>query len=197
MNSKVCALVLAAGEGIRYQQLAGAGQSKLLAPCMGRDGVERPVLEHVLAGLQGLVDKCLLITRPELTEVIALGARFGCQQVLLDSAGMGDSIAIAVAAAPTATGWLVVLGDMPFILTSTVSQIIDALEDDAISVPVYGVQFGHPVAFGRSFGRRLVGLGGEKGARRLFKTGRVREVEVDDPGVLWDVDVPSALVFAP
>jgi molybdenum cofactor cytidylyltransferase len=30
----------------------------------------------------------------------------------------------------------------------------------------------------------------------LFAQGRVVEVAVDDAGVLWDVDVPAALVFS-
>jgi molybdenum cofactor cytidylyltransferase len=51
------------------------------------------------------------------------------------------------------------------------------------------------VGFGRSFGPGLQALTGDRGARPLFKQGRVIEVAVDDPGVLWDIDVPEALVF--
>ncbi|MOA51682.1 MobA-like NTP transferase domain protein [compost metagenome] len=88
-----------------------------------------------------------------------------------------------------------VLGDMPFILPSTIESVLAGVADDAISVPVLEGEFGHPVGFGRSFGSGLMGLSGDRGAKPLFAQGRVIEVAVDDPGVLWDVDVPEALVF--
>ena len=197
MSNHVCAIVLAAGQGSRYRAAAGADQHKLLAPCLGLDGVVRPVLEQVLIGLNGVVDKCLLITRPDCPEIFRLGVQYGSELVLLDSPGMGDSIAAAVATAPDCRGWLVVLGDMPFILPDTLSKVIDALQDDCISVPVHQGERGHPVGFGRALGPVLMTLAGDQGAKRLFKTSRVQLVEVDDPGVLWDVDVPQALIFKP
>jgi molybdenum cofactor cytidylyltransferase len=42
-----------------------------------------------------------------------------------------------------------------------------------------------------------MGLSGDRGAKPLFAQGRVVEVAVDDPGVLWDVDVPESLTFKP
>lgn len=202
MSSTLCAVVLAAGQGSRYREIAGANQDKLLAPCVGLDGVVRPMLEQVLLNLQASVDKravdnIVLLTRPDRLEVIELGQRYGCQVALLDSAGMGDSIAEAVAAQPDHRGWLIVLGDMPFILPETLERVIDSVEDGCISVPVNAGEYGHPVAFGRRFCLALMALAGERGAKRLFQPGLVREVQVDDPGVLWDVDTPAALVFKP
>ncbi|WP_297831927.1 nucleotidyltransferase family protein [Pseudomonas sp.] len=202
MSTTVCAVILAAGQGRRYREIAGADQDKLLAPCLGCDGVLRPVLEQVLVNLQAATDKApvdniVLLTRPDRFEVIALGRRYGCEIELLDSEGMGDSIAAAVSAQPDHRGWLVVLGDMPFILPETLARMIESLDDAMISVPVSGTVFGHPVAFGRRFGFALMALSGERGAKRLFQPGLVREIKVDDPGVLWDVDTPAALVFKP
>ena len=144
MSTTLCAVVLAAGQGSRYRAVAGADQDKLLAPCVGRDGVVRPVLEQVLLGLQaavdkGAVDNCVLLTRPERLEVIELGLRYGCQVELLASGGMGDSIAAAVTAHPEHRGWLVVLGDMPFILPDTLIRVMGSLEDGSISVPVSAI----------------------------------------------------------
>lgn len=191
----ICAIVLAAGQGSRYRAIAGADQDKLLAPCVGRDGVMRPVLEQVLLSVQAAVDNIVLLTRPERLEVIELGQRYGCQVELLASAGMGDSIAAAVTAQPDHRGWLIVLGDMPFILPETLNRLVESMDDGSICVPVRGAEFGHPVAFGRRFCLPLMALAGDRGARRLFQSGLVREVPVDDPGVLWDVDTPEALVF--
>lgn len=195
MSDTLCAIVLAAGLGSRYRQVAGAHRNKLLAQCTGRDGVERAVLEHVLVAVSSVVDKIVLLTRPNYCSVAELGLRHGCEVVVLESPGMGDSIAAAVAAEPDHRGWLVALGDMPFITPQTLRQVANCVADDGISVPVYQGQFGHPVGFGRQFGAALAGLAGEKGAKRLFNAANVHQIAVEDPGVLWDVDVPSALVF--
>lgn len=193
-------MVLAAGQGSRYRAIAGADKDKLLAPCLGHDGVVRPVLEQVLINLQlamGADDKRVLLTRPDRLEVIELGRRYGCEIELLDSPGMGESIAAAVSAWPDHRGWLVVLGDMPFILPETLTRLIDSVEDGMISVPVNDNAFGHPVAFGKRFCMALMALSGERGAKCLFQAGLMREIAVDDPGVLWDVDTPPALAFNP
>lgn len=195
MTQAICAIVLAAGEGTRFQAIAGQGQSKLSALCKGRDGVERPVLEHTLVSLQGIVDKILLVTRPDASQIIAMAHRYRCELIMLTSAGMGDSIAAAVAAEPDHRAWLIVLGDMPFILPQTLHKVAASLEDGRISVPVLKGEPGHPVGFGRQYGPALMALSGDQGARRLFKEGCVQQVDVDDPGVLWDVDVPDRLVF--
>lgn len=196
MTERVCAIVLAAGHGSRFQAVAGQGRSKLLALCVGRDGVERPVLEHVLINLQGVVEQILLITRPDSLAVIALAQQYHCKVVTLASEGMGNSIAAAVRATPDHRAWLVVLGDMPFILPETLRTLSASLKDDTISVPIHRGERGHPVAFGRQYGSALMTLAGDQGAKRLFQSGRVEALEVDDPGVLWDVDVPQRLFFA-
>lgn len=197
MSTTLCAIVLAAGQGSRYRAIAGADQDKLLARCLGRDGVERPVLEQVLVNLQGIADHIVLLTRPERFDAIELGRAYGCQVEVLASAGMGNSIAAAVAAQPDHRGWLMVLGDMPFVLPDTLNRLLESLDDEHICVPVNAGEYGHPVAFGRRYCLPLMALSGDRGARRLFQTGRVREVVVEDPGVLWDVDTPDALVFGP
>lgn len=196
MTTSLCAVVLAAGSGSRYQAVAGEGVSKLLAPCVGRDGIERPVLEQVLHNLQGVVDKCLLVTRPNQPDIARLAHLYHCTLLQLDSPGMGDSIAAAVAATPGGAGWLVVLGDMPFILPETLQAIATSVRADAISVPVYQGERGHPVGFGRELATGLMGLSGDRGARRLFDTAPVQCIQVTDSGVAWDVDVPQALVFS-
>lgn len=195
MSETLCAIVLAAGMGSRYRQIAGAHRNKLLAQCTGRDGVERCVLEHVLVGLRPIADKIVLLTRPHYSSVAELGLRYGCEVVVLDSPGMGDSIAAAVSAEPDHRGWLIVLGDMPFIHADSLQRVAESLEDDAISVPVHDGEYGHPVGFGRKFGPSLMTLAGERGAKRLFNGARVKALQVDDPGVVWDVDVPASLSF--
>ncbi|PIB45449.1 molybdopterin-guanine dinucleotide biosynthesis protein MobA [Pseudomonas sp. 2822-15] len=192
----VTAIVLAAGQGSRFRAEAGADQDKLLADCVGVDGVTRPVIEQVLVSLPECIVERWLVTSPDRLAVIRLAKAYGCEVLLLDSPGMGDSIAAAVAASGEADGWLVVLGDMPFIQSSTLERVIDAVQDDGVSVPVQAGKYGHPVAFGRALGPQLMALSGDRGAKPLFSQAVVRQVHVEDPGVLWDVDVPQMLSFS-
>lgn len=193
----ITAIVLAAGKGSRFRAEAGADQDKLLADCVGLDGVTRPVIEQVLRNLPGSVVRRCLVTSPERSDVIRLARVYNCEVLLLDSAGMGDSIGAAVAASGPSDGWLVVLGDMPFVQPSSIEQVIEGVEKGVIRVPVQGGQYGHPVAFGREFGPRLMALSGDRGGRSLFTQASISEVVVEDPGVLWDVDVPRSLNFKP
>ncbi|WP_336118335.1 hypothetical protein, partial [Klebsiella pneumoniae] len=60
----VTAIVLAAGQGSRFRAEAGVDQDKLLARCVGRDGVTRPVIEQVLMTLPERVVARWVVTTP-------------------------------------------------------------------------------------------------------------------------------------
>ena len=196
MSGPIGVIVLAAGQGTRFRQVAGADRDKLLADCTGRDGAVRSVIEQVLVSLPATLAKRVLVTTEDRPQVARMAQAYGFEIVLVESSGMGDSIAAGVAACPQLGGWLIVLGDMPFILPSTVEQVLAGIAEDGISVPVINGEYGHPVGFGRTFGPGLMALSGDRGAKLLFASARVVEVAVEDAGVLWDVDVPEALVFA-
>lgn len=195
MSEPIAVIVLAAGQGERFRQVAGADKDKLLADCTGRDGAVRSVIEHVLVNLPAKAGKRVVVTTADRPQVIRMAQAYGFEVVLIESTGMGDSIAAGVAACPQPGGWLIVLGDMPFILPLSIERVIAGMAADTISVPVHDGEYGHPVAFAGSFGPALMALSGDRGARPLFASARVVEVEVDDPGVLWDVDVPQSLEF--
>lgn len=195
MSEPIGVIVLAAGQGSRFRQVAGAEKDKLLADCAGRDGAVRSVIEQVLVNLPVSLERRVLVTTADRPQVIRMAQAYGFEIVLIESTGMGDSIAAGVAACAQLGGWLIVLGDMPFILPSSIEQVLAGIAEDCISVPVHEGEFGHPVGFSRRFGQGLMALAGDRGAKPLFAQARVVEVAVDDPGVLWDVDVPEKLVF--
>jgi molybdenum cofactor cytidylyltransferase len=195
MSESIGVIVLAAGQGRRFRQEAGVERDKLVADCTGRDGAVHSMIEQVLVNLPASLEKRVLVTTVDRPQVIRMAKAYGCEIVLIESTGMGDSIAAGVAACPQLSGWLIVLGDMPFILPSSIERVVASMADDCISVPVHEGEFGHPVGFGRSFGPGLMALSGDRGAKTLFAQARVVEVVVDDPGVLWDVDVPEKLTF--
>jgi molybdenum cofactor cytidylyltransferase len=193
MNNPV-AIILAAGQGSRFRIMAGDDQDKLLAPCRGLIDIERPVLEHVLINLGDCIERRLVITRPHSFDIIALAHAYDCEVLLLDSTGMGDSLAAAVAASAEASGWLVILGDMPFIAPATLDAVTSAMTEECVAVATGESGYGHPVGFGRKFGLSLQTLRGDQGARRLFSAECVTEVQVTDPGIYRDVDIPANLL---
>ncbi|MFW6094587.1 MAG: nucleotidyltransferase family protein [Pseudomonadota bacterium] len=108
--------------------------------------------------------------------------------------GMGHSLAWGARHAPPWAHLFVALGDMPWVRTDTLvrlRQTAAAAPADAMVRPAHRSVPGHPVAFGRDHVPALARLTGDRGARALLEAHpHVRLVEVDDPGVLADLDTP-------
>ena len=121
----------------------------------------------------------------------------GCEvSTCLDAdSGMAASLVHAIRhSLPQADAWLVALGDMPFVAPRTLHALLDALAAGAgIAAPLHGGRRGNPVAFGAVHLPALLALEGEHGARALLGSASVTQVEVDDPGILRDIDTPSDL----
>lgn len=164
-------LVLAAGRGERFRAAGGSGD-KLQAMLAGK-----PVLQHVLDA------------------VLASGLPCHLEQGPHD--GMGDCIAAAVRARCDASGWLILPGDLPLVRPDSILAVAKALQHGSVVVPRHHGERGHPVGFAAVCRDDLLELRGEAGARRLVqhaeRAGRLLHVDVDDVGVLVDVDTPQAL----
>lgn len=112
--------------------------------------------------------------------------------------GTGASIACAVRASPGAGGWIVALGDMPRIQAATIAAVRRALLDGALTAaPYFQGRRGHPVGFGAACEAQLAALAGDQGARAVLQRHPPVRIDVDDPGVLFDVDRPEDLQAAP
>jgi len=143
----VCAIVLAAGQGSRYR--AAGGADKLLAPSLS-DAPAPPVLAATLANLRGVAERLLVVSRADNGPLHDwLGAHAGdCERLLVETCGLGHSLAQAVAHAPVARGWLVALGDMPYVQPATLRAIVAAIDHDNLVVPVHQGRPGHPRGIG-------------------------------------------------
>lgn len=98
---------------------------------------------------------------------------------------------------PAASGFVITLADMPYILPETIVAVAEKLADEGgIVVPTYHGRKGHPVGFSASFYDELLGLRGDKGARELLDkySSEVKLIECDDPGILVDIDTPDDLL---
>lgn len=186
----IVGILLAAGCGSRFD--ASGRQDKLLQPLATGDTVVCATAKNLLAVLPRVV----AVVRPDAQQVAASLHALGCEITVCPTAeqGMGASLVHALSSAPDAAGWLIVLGDMPFVRRDTLQALVCALEQGAgIAAPLYCGQRGNPVGFNRRYLPQLLELGGDQGARRLLQTFPVTEVAVDDPGVTLDIDIPADL----
>ena len=192
-NSKPVGLLLAAGYSRRF------GADKLLALLPNGLSVAVTAARALRDGMTlalGKQTRIIAVIRPEQRDLAALLGGEGIEVLMSNAAqrGMGASMAAAVAATADAPGWIVALGDMPFIQPETIAAVARALSsENKIVAPAINGQRGHPVGFGVSFGTALGTLDGDEGARRLLAENEVTLIACDDTGILRDVDRPEDL----
>lgn len=191
MNSRPAVVVLAAGRGSRFRGLhhklmQTLGASTVLATTISNAlATQLPVMVVTTDSLADMVSRH--VAKRDMVVLPPVGSP--ASQAL----GMGYSIAAGVAARSDASGWLILPADMPMVQTSTLRQVADELDGNAIAYAQHRGLRGHPVGFSAELYSELVMLTGDEGARRLVARYPALGVEVDDPGVLLDVDTEDDL----
>lgn len=164
-------LILASGRGERFIASGGTG-CKLQALLGGK-----PVLEHTLDAVR------------------ASGLPWHVEDA--GHEGMGDSIAAGVAATRDAQGWLILPGDLPLIQPRTLLAVAAALAGNAVVLPHHHGKRGHPVGFAASCRDALLMLKGPQGAALVVRAqalvNPVAQLELNDPGVVTDIDTVADL----
>ncbi|MGI0071541.1 MAG: NTP transferase domain-containing protein [Thermoplasmata archaeon] len=112
--------------------------------------------------------------------------------------GLSSSLRAGVrAAGPHARRVMVVLPDQPFVAPETYRELVRRAEegDGSIFIPTYREVGGNPVLFDTRLAPELASLKGDVGCRAMFPrhTSEIREVPVDDPGILVDIDTEAEL----
>jgi molybdenum cofactor cytidylyltransferase len=186
----VVGVLLAAGSAGRF------GAQKLLATLPNGEPVALRAARNLLAA----VPHGLAVVRPgdeALTRMLAdAGLRIAVNERA--TSGLGSSIAAGVSASADAEGWLIALGDMPWIGTDTIRAVAEALLGGAaLAAPIYEGRRGHPVGFSSRWRSRLLSLTGDAGARSLIQDAQTEAtlLPTRDPGILMDVDRPRDLAL--
>lgn len=188
----ITGILLAAGSSSRF------GSNKLLH--LLPDGT--PIALAAAQHLRAAIPDCVAVVRPGARELTRLLREMGYRVVASTHAdkGMGHSLASGVRASREAHGWVVALADMPDIRPATIAKVAEELQAGGVIVaPGYQGKRGHPVGFARRFHQELRTLSSDEGARRLLAQheNSVTVLDLDDPGVLRDIDTPADLEKKP
>ncbi len=188
MKRDIVGVLLAAGASSRF------GADKLVQSL--------PSGERIVAAsarnLRRALPDSLAVTRIDADAVASTLCGCGLSIILSAHAagGLGNSLACGVRGSSNAAGWVIALGDMPYIRPSTIATVAQALrEGAAICAPVFAGRRGHPIGFSAEFFEELATLRGDFGARSLLKAHakRITLLPVEDPGVHCDIDTPEDL----
>jgi molybdenum cofactor cytidylyltransferase len=197
VSADIRGILLCGGTATRF------GSDKLLAvpqAVRGERAASEPLVVLAARNLIAGAGNALAVIRPGARELRAELERAGCVVVESENCarGIGESLAAAVAASHDAAGWIVALGDMPYVRPATVEAVRAQLEIGAlIAAPlnaVTGVR-GHPVGFASTLHDELLALRGDSGARAVIARhhDELVPVPVDDPGIFVDIDTPEEL----
>ncbi|MFT5013878.1 MAG: molybdenum cofactor cytidylyltransferase [Patiriisocius sp.] len=190
------ALILAAGSSRRF----GDDKRKSALPSGQR------LLEESIHKAASVIDEVLVVLRFGDREFSAeLTSRIQNEDVSYycapDSAkGMGHSLANGIAKVRNWDAALVFLGDMPFVQAETVESLLAEYEFRKhkvapIVIPVRHGRRGHPVLFAKEYFAEISALAGDQGAKAVIDVhpDQVFEIEVEDLGVIRDIDTPEDL----
>ena len=187
MRIRPTIVVPAAGRGSRF----GGPLHKLEQPFEGGTVLGATLRRAIETQLPVLV-----VTTAELAPLVA--RQLATRDILVLSSGeaargMGYTIAAGVAERSGSPGWVVLPGDMPLVRPGTVLAVATALEQHPVVYAQYRGRRGHPVAFAAELYSELILLDGDDGARRVVARYPSHGQDVDDPGVLLDVDTAADL----
>ena len=187
-------LLLCGGAATRF------GSNKLLAALDRPEGAGGTIVSRSAGSFIEALGNTLAVIRPREARLRALLEECGCEVIETERAlgGIGQSLSAGVAAAAEATGWIIGLGDMPFLEAATIRKVAAALEAGALISAPFNADTGrrgHPVGFAASLRDELLALEGDEGARGVILRHRhaVVLVPVEDRGIFLDIDTPHDL----
>jgi CTP:molybdopterin cytidylyltransferase MocA len=192
--SPAIAVVVAAGGGRRL-----GGVAKALLPIGDRESFLGRIAATARAA--GVADAVVVVGAPYGDAVAAAARALGLEVVVnpAPARGMASSVAAGFSAAAAGAAavdvallWPV---DHPWVTAATVTRVLAALaaapEVDA-AIPTHDGRGGHPPAIRRALWPALAACTDQPdGARGVLAAARTVRVEVDDPGVVRDVDRPE------
>lgn len=184
-------LLMAAGHSQRFKRTSN-GIHKLLYSCDASD-MAMLNITYQKAREIFLPEHICIVTNQAEPQVHALASQLGSPTMQIQSNGLGESIAQAISNNQNWDALLILHGDLPFIQSSTIQTVYEAIQHHAIVRPSYHGQFGHPVGFQKSLYPQLMALKDDQGANQILKHYPTTTLPIDDQGSIQDIDHPNDL----
>jgi molybdenum cofactor cytidylyltransferase len=185
----ISGIILAAGESRRM------GSPKALLGYQGKTFIERICNAFLMAGVDELIvvlgaraDELqrAIPVHPQLRTVV--NPRYFQGQLSSLMTGIG-------ALSPESEAVIVNLVDHPLIAVETIRALIASfrVEPLPILIAAYHGKRGHPVLFSSQVYGEILAAPLDQGAKVVVRKdpSRVRELQLDDPGILADIDTPE------
>jgi molybdenum cofactor cytidylyltransferase len=167
------------------------GSQKLLLP-YGENTIIETVVDHVLNSEVSQVVVVLGADHEKVRQTLGQRPVKFCHNKDHNQ-GMLSSVICGLRALPEDAGTaLIYLGDQPGIPPAVTNAVIEAYNEElfGIVIPVHNYRRGHPLLVDLKYRREIETLDLEEGLRALRHhfPQDVLEVEVDEPGILVDID---------
>jgi molybdenum cofactor cytidylyltransferase len=190
-----CGLILAAGESRRM------GSPKALLEFQGETFLDR------LIGLFARRCAPVIAVLGAQREIVRAGLRRPGEALIVDNPdfrlGQLTSMQCGLRAVPAAAdAVLFTLVDHPAVAPATIDALLEALSEAlseagapaALRIPRFNGRRGHPIRISRSLIPEFLALPAGSSAREVVTrhASEIAYIDVDDPGILADVDNPAA-----
>jgi CTP:molybdopterin cytidylyltransferase MocA len=185
---RIGAIVPAAGLSRRM------GREKILLP-FGRSTILETVVRTLVEA--GVAPAAIaVVLRPDLEAAHEIAARAGATVLVNpDPAGeMMSSIRIGLSGLPAPLdAFFVWPADHPAVSLETIRRLGAAADSDLVWIPRYRARRGHPALVGRALTPSVAAIPDGLGLRELWRlrADAVREIDVEDPGVVANADTPE------
>jgi len=185
----ISAILLAAGESRRM------GSPKALLHYQGQTFIERICTAFLTAG----VDELIVVLGARAEEIgRALPTHLALRSVVNSrySQGQLSSLMVGIGAlSPESEAAIVNLVDHPLVSSETIKEVIDSYRAAPVPIVIasYQGKRGHPVLFSSQIYGEILAAPLDQGAKVVVRKDptRVREIPLDDPGILADIDTPE------
>lgn len=182
----ITAVVLAAGQSKRM------GRPKMLLPWG-----ETTVLEHVIHTLISAGLEEILVVTGGVREKVEALLQGSARLVFNPDYERGEMLSSLQVGLREASGEavLVVLGDQPQVQKSSLELVLEVFfrTRSSIIVPSYNMRRGHPWLIAKKYWKEIMEMGSGISLRDFLNrhADEIHYVDVDDPGVLQDLDTPA------
>jgi molybdenum cofactor cytidylyltransferase len=181
-----CGLILAAGESRRM------GSPKALLKFQGETFLDR------LIGLFSRRCSPVIVVLGAHHQIVQAGSRRAAEASMVENPdfrlGQLSSMQCGLRVVPEdADSVLFTLVDHPAVMPATLSALLDADVRPPLRIPRFEGRRGHPIRISKSLIPEFLALPAGSSAREVVTrhAAEIAYIDVDDPGILADVDDPS------